>query len=214
VHLDLGGYPVTLLDTAGIRETDDPVEREGVARARKRAGEADLVLWVEEAGADDGEIPFPPPAREARGGEGGRRSRSGGGPSETWLVLNKSDLPRAAPGGPDTRPGRGRPGTDQFAARFKISATAGEGVPELVAALTAYAAETFGSREPALVTRERQRKALEQAAIALKRAVSETREDILAEELRIAAQALGRLTGRVDVEDILDVIFRDFCIGK
>jgi tRNA modification GTPase len=214
VHLDLGGYPVTLLDTAGIRETDDPVEREGVARARKRAGEADLVLWVEEAGVGDGEIPFPPPAREPRGGEGGRRSRSGGGPSETWLVLNKSDLLRTLPSATDGLPGEDQAEAREFDARFDISATGGEGVPELVAALTAYAAETFGSREPALVTRERQRTALEQAAIALKRAVSETREDILAEELRIAAQALGRLTGRVDVEDILDVIFRDFCIGK
>lgn len=207
VHLDLGGYPVTLLDTAGIRETDDPVEREGVARAHKRAGEADLVLWVEEAGAA-------PEAISAPIGHGGRRSAPGGERSETWLVLNKSDLLRTSPSAADARPGRGRPEADQFAARFKISATAGEGVPDLVAALTAYAAETVGSREPALVTRERQRKALEQVAIALKRAVSESREDILAEELRIAAQALGRLTGRVDVEDVLDVIFRDFCIGK
>jgi tRNA modification GTPase len=118
------------------------------------------------------------------------------------------------PSATDGLPGEDQAEAREFDARFDISATGGEGVPELVAALTAYAAETFGSREPALVTRERQRTALEQAAIALKRAVSETREDILAEELRIAAQALGRLTGRVDVEDILDVIFRDFCIGK
>ncbi|MES1156012.1 MAG: tRNA uridine-5-carboxymethylaminomethyl(34) synthesis GTPase MnmE, partial [Pseudorhodoplanes sp.] len=75
--------------------------------------------------------------------------------------------------------------------------------------------ETLGSREPALVTRERQRLLLQEASDALARAVRETsREDIFAEELRLAARALGRLTGRVDVEDILDVIFRDFCIGK
>ena len=71
--------------------------------------------------------------------------------------------------------------------------------------------------ESALVTRERHRRALEDTLAALRRALSadvSAKEDLLAEELRIAARALGRLTGRVDVEDILDVIFRDFCIGK
>ncbi len=71
--------------------------------------------------------------------------------------------------------------------------------------------------EPALITRERHRRALEDALAALRRALKPEiagREDLLAEELHVAARALGRLTGRVDVEDILDVIFRDFCIGK
>jgi tRNA modification GTPase len=71
--------------------------------------------------------------------------------------------------------------------------------------------------EPALVTRERHRRTLEDALAALRRALAPglaAKEDLLAEELRIAAGALGRLTGRVDVEDILDVIFQDFCIGK
>ena len=87
----------------------------------------------------------------------------------------------------------------------------------LISALTEYAREHLGSREPALVTRERQRKALEETKAALGRALQEGmagREDTFAEELRLASRALGRLTGRVDVEDILDVIFRDFCIGK
>ena len=75
----------------------------------------------------------------------------------------------------------------------------------------------FGRVEVALVTRERHRKALEDVVAALDRATAPGlagREDIIAEELRLATRALGRLTGRVDVEDILDVIFRDFCIGK
>jgi tRNA modification GTPase len=78
-------------------------------------------------------------------------------------------------------------------------------------------AERFFGAEPALVSRERQRKLLELCLKALDSAIAEGssgREDIVAEELRMAASALGRLTGRVDVEDILDVIFRDFCIGK
>jgi tRNA modification GTPase len=98
---------------------------------------------------------------------------------------------------------------------FDVSSTSGEGLDHLLSALTDFAAEALGSREPALVTRERQRLLLQEASDALKRAAAESqREDIFAEELRLAARALGRLTGRVDVEDILDVIFRDFCIGK
>jgi tRNA modification GTPase len=83
-------------------------------------------------------------------------------------------------------------------------------------ALSRHAQNFFGP-EPGLVSRERHRKALRDALEAVDRALAERangREDIIAEELRLAAQALGRLTGRVDVEDVLDVIFRDFCIGK
>jgi len=93
----------------------------------------------------------------------------------------------------------------------------GEGFESLLTALTRHAESFLAGAEPALVTRERHRRALEDALAALRRALKPelaTREDLLAEELRIAARALGRLTGRIDVEDILDVIFRDFCIGK
>jgi tRNA modification GTPase len=183
VHLDLHGFPLTLLDTAGIRESDDPVEQEGVRRARARAAAADLVLWVVDAAAG-----------EAAGAEAGR-----------WIVRNKIDLV----GGAGQTPASGGDGA------FKISATSGAGVDALVAALADYAGTLLS--EPALVTRERHRVVLAEARDALARALAERRqgrEDIIAEELRLAARALGRLTGRVDVEDILDVIFRDFCIGK
>ena len=86
-----------------------------------------------------------------------------------------------------------------------------------MAELARQAEEFLAGAESALITRERHRRALEEVLAALRRAQSgdvAAREDLLAEELRIAATALGRLTGRVDVEDILDVIFRDFCIGK
>ena len=91
------------------------------------------------------------------------------------------------------------------------------GFDKFLTALAEHARQYLGSTEPALVTRERHRRVLEDAVAALDRAWSEPsprREDILAEDLRLAGRALGRLTGRVDVEDILDVIFRDFCIGK
>ncbi len=183
VHLDLEGAPVTLLDTAGIRETDDPVEREGVARARARAQAADLVLWV----VDASEPAAAPPL----------------GAAHVFVVRNKIDLLAR------------RVAAEKSATHFDVSSTTGEGLDRLLDALAAFAAEHLGSREPALVTRERQRALLQEAADALGRAIAETRrEDIFAEELRLAARALGRLTGRVDVEDILDVIFRDFCIGK
>ena len=84
----------------------------------------------------------------------------------------------------------------------------------MVAALGKFAGEALAAGEPALVTRERHRAALQQTVEALRAAVAADQEELVAEELRLAARALGRLTGRVDVEDILDVIFRDFCIGK
>jgi len=183
VHLDLDGAPVTLLDTAGVRDSDDPVEREGVARARARAQAADLVLWVVDATA------------------GGVAATADEG-KDVWLVRNKIDL-------------ASRASAPQISGRvFDVSASSGQGMDALLSALAAYAGDALGSREPALVTRERQRVTLQQAAVALERAADEKREDILAEELRLAAPALGRLTARVDVEDVLDVIFRDFCIGK
>jgi len=92
----------------------------------------------------------------------------------------------------------------------------GTGVERLVDSVRRFA-EDFFTAEPALVTRERQRAHLKETVIALqgaKRAAHEGQEEIMAEQLRLATRALGKLLGRVDVEDILDVIFRDFCIGK
>jgi tRNA modification GTPase len=187
VHLDLNGYPVTLLDTAGVRESDDPVEQEGVRRARERAAAADLVLWVQDAG----------------GAAGGRQSEKIESEKE-WLVDNKVDLIGPHGAQPKTA---GR--------KFEVSALTGAGVDRLVSQLAQYAADAFSTGEPALVTRQRHRDTLREAATALGRALGAgSSEELVAEDLRLAARALGRLTGRVDVEDILDVIFRDFCIGK
>jgi tRNA modification GTPase len=198
VHLDLDGQPVTLLDTAGLRESQDPVEREGIRRARDRATKADLVLWVMDAGAR-GEInvdaiakEFPHPAK--------------------WIVWNKIDSISAL----RVKALRSIIHKLDFPFYF-ISALDGAGFDELLPALSGHARQHLGSTEPALVTRARHRQALEATVAALDRALAEPapqREEVLAEELRLAARDLGRLIGRVDVEDILDVIFRDFCIGK
>jgi tRNA modification GTPase len=193
VHLDLGGYPVTMLDTAGIRESDDPVEQEGVRRARDRAQQADLILWVEDA-AEPAIMPGPGQSIDV----------------PIWIIRNKVDL---------INKDKNNIRKSEFGVsniEFILSATTGEGFDALFAQLTRHAAQYFGT-EPALVSRERHRKALKSSHESLGRALAEGvrgREDIIAEELRLAASALARLTGRVDVEDVLDVIFRDFCIGK
>jgi tRNA modification GTPase len=178
VHLDLDGYPVTVIDTAGIRETDDPVEQEGVRRARMRAGEADLVLWMVDAQHE----------MTGRGDE-----------APVWVVRNKIDLDAA---GEETD--------------FKISASRGDGVAELIEALVAFARDYFGSKEDGLIGRHRQRELLRETVASLRRSISVVAhgEELAAEELRAAANSLGRLLGRVDVEDVLDVIFREFCVGK
>jgi len=195
VHLDLGGFPVTLLDTAGIRDSDDPVEQEGVRRARDRAASADLVLWVIDRSAAD------PVARTPHQPDG----------TEVWRVENKADLVMVNERLSNENHSRNEP---QFT--FSVSARSGEGIDALVAALTAHVKKFFTATESILVTRARHRHGLEASAAALDRALAERpgSEELVAEELRLAATALGRLTGRVDVEDILDVIFRDFCIGK
>ncbi|AWM04251.1 tRNA uridine-5-carboxymethylaminomethyl(34) synthesis GTPase MnmE [Bradyrhizobium amphicarpaeae] len=192
VQLDLDGYPVTVIDTAGIRETDDPVEQEGVRRARARAEDADLVLWLVE-----GEQAVDPGAMHSlRKSEGGDRPEGA-----VWIVRNKIDLVAG---------GTGPSG------EFAISARQGDGIPELVDALVKFASEFFGTTEGAVVTRARQRDLLSRASESLRRSLDlvEDGEELAAEELRAAAYALGRLLGRVDVEDVLGAIFHKFCIGK
>jgi tRNA modification GTPase len=195
VHLDLDGYPVNLIDTAGIRESsEDPIEREGMRRAREQAARANLVLWVVDATATEGAAPPPVPAGVTR-----------------WTVLNKMDLAR-----PQELPRLEWQLKTKTAAHV-ISATTGAGFDALMDAIVDFAHRTF-TLEPALVTRERQRKVLVGVVQSMVESIKLMKlgagEELIAEQLRLAASGLGRLTGRVDVEDILDVIFRDFCIGK
>jgi tRNA modification GTPase len=194
VHLDLSGYPVILIDTAGIRDSsDDLVEREGMRRAREQAARANLVLWVVDAASAD--ITPPPPAPGV----------------SHWTIINKMDLVRS----------QELPRLEwQFKAKAGshfISATTGAGLDALIDGIVEFA-ERYFTLEPALVTRERQREVLSEVVQSMVEADAIAGqgggEELVAEQLRLAASGLGRLTGRVDVEDILDVIFRDFCIGK
>ncbi len=186
VQLDLDGYPVTVIDTAGIRTTEDPVEQEGVRRARARAAEADLVLWLVE---DDS------------------RDHAVEGEAPVWLVRNKIDLIALKP----HVAGMGRTWGSRY---FEISASRGDGLQQLMAALVGHAENVFGSGEGGLIGRERQRTLLRETMASLHRSMKAKGEEFVAEDLRMAAHSLGRLLGRVDVEDILDKIFREFCVGK
>jgi tRNA modification GTPase len=158
-----------------------------VRRARDRAAQADLVLWL----SDVDHVVV---------------ERQGDAP--IWLVRNKIDLSvDAASDGMSS---------ESDSRVFRISARSGAGLGELLSELVGFARDYFGGTEGGLITRERQRKLLQETAAALGRSISavDLGEELAAEELRIAALALGRLLGRVDVEDLLDVIFREFCIGK
>ncbi len=201
VHLDLGGYPMTLADTAGLRELGEDaqaaIEAEGIRRAHARAQAADLKLAVfdlkewPELGAETLNLV----------------DRS------TIVVLNKSDIYRV-PEMADLKVGRFAAAADIVAA----SALERSGLDDLTAILKSKA-ETLlaGAGEAAVITRSRHRAAFEDCLAALRRAqTGDIAEDaeLLAEDLRLAMRALGRIAGRVDVEDLLDVVFRDFCIGK
>jgi tRNA modification GTPase len=182
VAIDLGGYPVVLADTAGLRESADLIEREGLRRALARAEAAELRLFVFEARCPDqvaGAAALPA--------------------GETLLIANKIDL-----------------GADRAAlppGAIAVSALTGEGIPALIETLAHRIAADYDLAAP-LLTRARHREALEVALEALRRSLAAPLPELRAEDLRLAWRSLGRITGQVDVEDLLDVIFADFCIGK
>jgi tRNA modification GTPase len=194
----LAGVPVTLVDTAGLRETVDEIEVEGVRRARARAATADLVIVVVEAGdappplAGGGwgegvdSVSTPPPPTPLPQGEG-----------EIVLVANKLDLGGAVP-----------------ADAIAVSALTGEGLPAVRARLEAAARSLTEGAGPPPLTQARHRAALQEAAARLVGARCADLPELRAEDLRLALRALGRITGSVGVEDILDTLFARFCIGK
>jgi tRNA modification GTPase len=179
VHCDLGGLPVVIVDTAGLRDSHDPIEQEGVARARARAQDADVVLWLVPPEGGEGEPPF---ARRV------------------LKVATKADLDGAGQG-----------------ADLSVSAATGAGLPELIHALEAEAEAVLGQGD-AVLTRERHRRALERAHEAAARGlalmVAGGPLELIAEEVRLGVRAVGEITGRVDVEHVLDRLFSSFCIGK
>lgn len=175
VRMDLGGLPVTFLDTAGIRETSDPIESIGIARAVDRAKQADLRVHLVEAGS----------TAEIVLGE------------DDVVLRSKADLLSSGADG--------------------VSGRTGQGVSELVERITAILSErgSFAG----IATRYRHKIAMERAVASLDAAQAslsrgELSVDVAAEELRASIRALDSLVGRVDVESVLDEIFKSFCLGK
>jgi len=187
VYMHLGGYAVIVADTAGIREAEGVIEAEGVRRARKSAEEADMRVVVFDATA------LPDLDAFALGYVDG----------DAIVVLNKTDIAS-----------QDLPATVAERPVFPVSAKTGDGLEALLAALTAEVQARLAVSERPPLTRARHREALEACVSALQRATIASLPELAAEDIRLAVRSLGRITGRVDVEDVLDVIFRDFCIGK
>lgn len=181
VKLDLGGIPVYVTDTAGLRETESVVEKIGIERARARMADADLVLLLEDMndpvaiGTDDT-------------------------PATLWTVGTKADLSEKADGGWS----------------YRISTRTGKGLDALLTDLQNFAEAQIGQIEDAVPTRQRHISLLRSTVAEIDRALNGTNFplELRAENMRLASQYLGRITGDVDVEEILDVIFSQFCIGK
>jgi len=187
VHMNLGGYAVIVSDTAGIREAEGAIEAEGVRRARQSAEEADLRVVVFDAAALPGLDDYALDYVD----------------DDAIAVLNKTDIavqdmPEAIANQPVCA----------------VSVKTGDGLEALLAVLTAAVQARLTATEQPPLTRARHREALEACAAALQRAAAASLPELAAEDIRLAVRSLGRITGRVDVEDVLDVIFRDFCIGK
>ena len=229
VHLDLGGYPVTIADTAGLRESGDPVEQEGVRRARARASDADIRVLVVPATEQPGEA-----------GDWRRAARDIWTTADVWngagdlVVVNKIDLLPDQGADIDAAAEEISDDGARRAACLGVSALSGHGVAQLLERIEGTVAAMVGNVElvgedttflvrasdtPPPLTRARHREALTQCAQALDRAMAQARTatdlpELVAEDVRLAARALARITGRMDVEDMLDVVFRDFCLGK
>lgn len=195
VPLTLGGYKTLLADTAGLRTTEDAIEAEGVRRARAWAAEADLRLWVIDAAMfhvkQDDELDVVQPG--------------------DWAVVNKIDLVDSF---------RLEVLRDVLTAKglnvIELAARKPGGAEQARAALTSHVVEALSGAEFPAATRIRHAESLTDARTYLQRALSDVglEVELAAEDVRLAARALSRITGRIDPEDVLDRVFSSFCIGK
>lgn len=228
VHLDLGGYPVILVDTAGLRAADGVIEAEGIARARARAEQADIVLALFAADmapdpetlallderalvvASKGDLLPSGAGASPLEGEIGPEGRAGGNAATSPTERERRHHPPSAGFAVDL-PLKG--GGDALRA-LAVSTRIGAGLGALIETLSARAADLLADRGTPPPTRERHREALARCVAALAATQAAKLPELAAEELRRAGDELGRITGRIDIEDMLDAVFRDFCIGK
>ncbi len=196
VNLDLEGYPVTMVDTAGIRETEDAIEKQGVRIAQDWLEKSDLVLWMIDSSANV--MPEIPDMLKTK---------------RFWVILNKADIF-------DSDAHVSREKLFAFSQAEKIcfiSAKQGDGVVDLLDQLTQWVREEFESDQEPLITRERHRVILQQLHSVLEQSIanySHLPRELLAEDLWLATRILSRISGRVDAEEVLGEIFSSFCIGK
>ncbi|MCF6215204.1 MAG: tRNA uridine-5-carboxymethylaminomethyl(34) synthesis GTPase MnmE [Emcibacter sp.] len=192
-HLDINGFPVTIADTAGIRDSADAIEIEGIRRAEERAKSADIKIILVSA-ADWPEIPRRLEAQIDK---------------NTIILLNKSDL--------DNRPEGVLP-NQRFPniAVLPVSAKYEKGLGQFLEQLSAEVEARMELTDTPNLTRIRHREALSDSAAHLYRFVDSPDKEValLAEDLRMAARSLGSIVGRVDVEEVLGAIFSEFCVGK
>ncbi len=192
VRLDLDGFPVVVADTAGIRETSGAVEREGIRRSLATAAEADLVIWMTDVLTGEAVLPAElMPVAE-----------------RVLPVINKVDLRAGSTG---DAPPQALP-DDEVA----ISVLSGAGLSDLTQRIAAIARERIGANDEPHITQDRQRRLVQRCLddLATFLAGDPNHIELRAEDLRRAASALGRITGRIDAEDVLDEVFKRFCIGK
>ncbi len=194
VHLDIAGYPVIVADTAGLREAEDEIEGEGVRRALQRADHADLRIVLLDAQVwpeiDAGVLPLLD--------------------ERAIVALNKTDIADRVEGGHAS-----------VRIAHEVSVKTGEGMEGLLTAIEDAVRERFAMTAAPGITRLRHREALQDCLAALERYLRPAGNssevavpELAAEDIRLAVRALGRITGQVDVEDLLDIVFREFCIGK
>ncbi len=179
-HLDVAGFPVILADTAGLRDSEEEIEAEGIRRAVKRAEQADLILSIQDA-KDYPNVKKLPKALNEK---------------HVITIWNKSDLLN-----------KKISKKEHF-----ISAKTGVGIGSLWDEIKTILTDSFSGG--VAITRERYRVALTQCVAHLQNALVAPELELKTEDMRLAARALGRITGRIEVDELLDVIFRDFCIGK
>lgn len=238
VRLDLGGLPVIVTDTAGIREAGGAIEAEGIRRTLTHARAADLVLWLTDAAGaatappadlaahvvpvltkiDLLSAPSPQPPAPPRKGAGGSTAAG-----STTIASCATGPTRSEPAPKRLLPPCGG-GTgsgshcEAIGTTIAVSAVTGDGLGELTRRVHAVARERLGThdRDGPVITQARHRQQLERAIAALHAFLANAPPDLelRAEELRRAVAALGRITGRIDVEDVLDQVFGRFCIGK
>ena len=183
IFLEIDGLPIKMVDTAGLQETENPVEQSGIAKALHYIEQADLVLWLQEPGMP-GQIP-----------ENVNKS------ALVWRVQTKVDLQDSI----------------NLGCNYKISSESGEGIQTLLSDISELAQNRLVAGGCGILLRERHRAAFAETIASLARVCSDGdahKIELAAEDLRLAARSLGRVTGRTGVEDVLDDIFLRFCIGK